>query len=449
MTLEREERFTYVEAIAELRRRLADPADDESAAADLAGLIAVEQALDEFDAGVHPFGLQTIFEGTWEFMFEVESGTELLALLIPDPRRRARPDPPMSLETADAIVAGFQLGMASGSGFEDAFGALSDADRDDLSHTARRLHELRHAPVADGQSVGVLMPLRLETRFFEPEQPGGSWRLRLRVFPEEASFDRAPGPATTDEAAHTAAMWQRCDGDFTTPAGRAAFGDLAAKVGGPRAAWLARTLPADGGGIGVDRPRTFSRPRGLPAALMVFLARGGGEPELAEVLSLDRETIAAHMDLNAVYEQVGNPDDPPPDTWWTSFGEAKFVGLAADLDIGESPTTSMPSTSPASATRSPAHSCALTPQTAASRWSLPARRRTASPAIPRRTSAATRTAGGGSPRAPASSSRPCETSTSRCAAAPTSARWPVASSTRNPPVRHFRAHSSPSSRDGC
>ena len=338
MTLEHVERGTYVEAIAELRQRLAEPEDEAAAAADLEALIALEQALDEFDAGVHAFGPAAAYDGSaWQVLETVESGKELLELLIPDPRHHVRTDPPMSLETADLIVATFRDFGTEGHDLEPLLASLSQSDRDDLLHTLRRRREEHRDPVSADQSVAVLLPLRLETRFAEPESPGGPWTLRLRIFPEEASLDRAPGPPTADEAAHTAAMWDACGGDLSGEQGLAAFGDLAGRVGGARAAWLARELPAGGGAAGVEqRPRRFSRPQGLPPALSVWLERGG-VPELAAQLPLDREAIAEDADLDRLYAEVEDPDGPPPQTWLTSFERAVAVGLGAEIDIGPDP----------------------------------------------------------------------------------------------------------------
>ena len=193
------------------------------------------------------------------------------------------------------------------------------------------------AAVPDGQSVGVLLPLRLETRFLAPAEEGEAWTLRLRAFPEEVSLDREPGEATAAEVAHTAALWEACGGDLGSEEGRAAFRDLAGRVGGARAAWLARTLPAGSGEAGVEqRPRRFSRPRGLPPQLTAWLLRGG-EAEPWPLLAVDHEAIAADLDLDALYADVEDPDGPAPETWPIAFPRAVEVGLAVEIDLGSDP----------------------------------------------------------------------------------------------------------------
>ncbi len=330
MTLERVERGTYLAAIAALRERLGE---DGATDADLEALIAVEQALDEFDAGLNAFGPAAASGDAWDVLSEVESGERLLEMLIPDPRHHTQPDPPMSLETAAKILEVLQAAGAGSPDFAQVLAELSRSDRDDLLHTVRRRHEELHHPVPPDQCVAVLLPLRLETRFVRREEEG-PWTLQLRVFPEEASLDREPGPPTPKEAEHTAAMWEACGGDLAGEVGKAAFGDLVGKVGGARAAWLARALPAGAAEGGVERSsRRFSRPGGLPPALQVWLARGGA-PTLVDQLPLDREAIAAEADLEQLYDGVEDHDAPPPETWLNSFARAKIVGLATEIDLG-------------------------------------------------------------------------------------------------------------------
>jgi hypothetical protein len=332
----RAERHSHAEAIAALRQRLAQP-PDERTAGDLETLIALEQELDELDAGVHELGPAAVSEEEWDVMRDVGSGEELLAILIPDPRRRAHHQPPMSLGIATEIVLEFQAADGDPSKLAHLLLMLSRSDRNDLVHTLRRRAEERDHPVASNQSVAALLPLRIETRFIAPPPAGGSWTLQLRVFPEEVSLDREPGPPTAEEVAHTAAMWESCDGDLTGDEGRAAFRDLAGRVGGPRAAWLARSLPAGSGEAGLEeRPRRFSRPRGLPPSLGVWLAREG-DFALVERLQLDRDAIADDGNLRRLYTDVEDPDGPPPETWLTCFERAKDVGLAAEIDIGPDP----------------------------------------------------------------------------------------------------------------
>jgi hypothetical protein len=181
--------------------------------------------------------------------------------------------------------------------------------------------------------VGVLLPVRLETRFVAP-QDGGTWRLRVRVVPDAVAVStHDPVPSAVELDAATA-MWRAAGGtDLDTAEGRRAWRGLAAAVGVERAAWLARTFPpvtGPDGEVTVDRPdqpreqMRRSRLLGLPPTVELWLARGGQLPARAAVL----EVLADQIDLDFT-----DPDGPR-DPWWSSFGEALRVGMAAELDLG-------------------------------------------------------------------------------------------------------------------
>src|SRR5688572_11329484 len=92
--------------------------------------------------------------------------------------------------------------------------------------------------------VGVLLPVRIETAF-DPH-PGGC-RLRVIVMPDVPWIDRHDDSVRAKELDALDTAWRDAAGDFTTDAGRAAFNRLAHAYGGARAAWLARTFPAQAG----------------------------------------------------------------------------------------------------------------------------------------------------------------------------------------------------------
>jgi hypothetical protein len=181
--------------------------------------------------------------------------------------------------------------------------------------------------------IGVLVPVRLETRFVAPDRRG-RWRLRLRVVPDAFSVTNHDDRPSTVELDAVEAMWRAAGGRrLESPAGRRAWRALAAAVGAERAAWLARTFPpvtAPDGTLTVSRPdetRTQMRaPRvmGLPPTLEVWIARGGRSPAQAATLTV----LAGEIDLDL--------DDPDrtEQPWWTSFPEAVRVGLAAEVDLG-------------------------------------------------------------------------------------------------------------------
>src|SRR3954454_21608645 len=84
-----------------------------------------------------------------------------------------------------------------------------------------------------GVTVGVLLPVRIETRF-------STGRLRLRVVPDEPWFSRHDPRVSAGEVD---ALHRYADTPATTEREREqAWRDLAAAVGGPRAAYLVRTM---------------------------------------------------------------------------------------------------------------------------------------------------------------------------------------------------------------
>jgi hypothetical protein len=188
------------------------------------------------------------------------------------------------------------------------------------------------AEQASGPVVGVLLPMRLETRFYEPAG-GAGWVLKVRIIPDAASLNRHEPVPTPGELDAVEAMWTFSGGDLTSPAGQDEWRRLVAGVGAGRAAWLARTFPAVDvdGVVGIDRPDDVrsdlgqSRVGGLPDTLELWIARAGGPPELAASLTVDHDRLGL--------------DFPDPDSgetrWWTSFAEALEVGLAAELDLGQ------------------------------------------------------------------------------------------------------------------
>ena len=182
-------------------------------------------------------------------------------------------------------------------------------------------------------TVGVLLPVRLETRFVPPSAAAG-WLLRVRVVPDAVSITtRSPEPSALELDA-VEAMWREAgSADLETATGRAAWRALAGLVGSETAAWLARSFPprTDAGGvITITRPTSVRtgmhapRLNGLPPAMELWLARGGGSPLRVSTLA----PLVDEIDID-----LDDPDstDLP---WWTSFAEAVRVGLAAEIDLG-------------------------------------------------------------------------------------------------------------------
>jgi hypothetical protein len=181
--------------------------------------------------------------------------------------------------------------------------------------------------------IGVLLPIRLETRFVGPSRPP-RWRLRVRIVPDTVSITNHDEVPSAVELDAVEAMWRAAGGQrLETPVGRQAWRALAAAVGAERAAWLARTFPpvtGPGGVITVTRPSTtrteMRAPRvmGLPPTMEIWIARGGQPPAQAATLTVLVDAV--NLDL----------DDPNSTSqpWWTSFPEAVRVGLAAEIELG-------------------------------------------------------------------------------------------------------------------
>jgi hypothetical protein len=93
--------------------------------------------------------------------------------------------------------------------------------------------------------IGVLLPLRIETKFVEPdpESEAEPWRLKVAVIPDEVSMNRHSRQTSRDELDRLEAAWRACRGDMASDDGRRAFRTLAGEVGPARASWLLRTFP--------------------------------------------------------------------------------------------------------------------------------------------------------------------------------------------------------------
>ena len=191
-------------------------------------------------------------------------------------------------------------------------------------------HAHRHPP---GPIIGVLLPIRIETRFFaHAAGAGADWIVRVRVIPDAASLDRHLPIPTNEELDALETMWVNANADLTTDEGKAQWRRFAAQVGAARAAWLARTFPAQVtvGQITINRPagtRTdlgVSRVAGLPDNIEIWIARGGAPATRVQTLAVDHAKLALDF-----------PDPATNETrWWMSFEEAKTVGLGTEIPLG-------------------------------------------------------------------------------------------------------------------
>lgn len=87
----------------------------------------------------------------------------------------------------------------------------------------------------------VLLPVRLETRFFT--LPGNVTELRVRIYPDKIQIDTHQPELTTDERKWGTQYWQQdwAAGNDTTARSNA-WHTLASRFGPARAAWIARVL---------------------------------------------------------------------------------------------------------------------------------------------------------------------------------------------------------------
>ncbi len=231
---------------------------------------------------------------------------------------------------AEAILAKKD---ALGGAFSDIVqvAAIPDVDELVLVHLIHVGCELAHqAP--SGPVIGVMLPLRIETRFSPPTGASSDWTMRLRVIPDAPSIDRHLSVPTKEELDALETMWVNANSDLSTDVGNAQWRRFAAQVGPARAAWLARSFPAQvsGGIVTINRPATTrtdhgtSRISGFPPTIEIWVARGGGGPTKAIGLTVDRTKLALDF-----------PDPNSNETrWWMSFQEAKAVGLGAEINLG-------------------------------------------------------------------------------------------------------------------
>lgn len=182
-------------------------------------------------------------------------------------------------------------------------------------------------------AVGVLLPVRLETRFYPPAKAGASWHLRLRIVPDRASLDAHDPQASEEELTSVEQFWQEAKGEISGETAEQAWSYFVARHGGPRANWLARRFPPQtdaNGNITIAQPSEVRKEplmaqlRGFPPILEIWMARGG-VPQMVERLAVDPKLL----DLSL-------PDYESPDDsrWWLSFETAKAAGLAAEIDLG-------------------------------------------------------------------------------------------------------------------
>ena len=306
------------------------------------GIAALDAELDILDAST-PSQIRRFLE--WSRWLEALNDAEqLLEELVPDPRRRfLAATPAMTPDTAQRIIDAISANggkVGSGDPFVAA-AALTDDDVFDLEHTAVRNLD----PLPDGHVIGVLLPMRLETRYRRPknpDDPDDPWRLRVRAHPDPVAFAGLPLPANELEATLVATCWTNADGDLGTAQGKAAFRALAAAVGGGRAVQLLSSVPVVPSVDGFEPPSSYDPPAGrrsehraaLPDTLELRGDWGTGLQWLGE-LHPDHAAISAQADMAASMADL-RPDQVP-EVWWTSYAAAEQVGLAIEVPLPGGP----------------------------------------------------------------------------------------------------------------
>lgn len=196
--------------------------------------------------------------------------------------------------------------------------------------------------------IGVLLPARLETRFFaapgvdEHGQPIDQWWLKIAVIPDEPWMNRHSDVVSTGEAGRLRTLWatlvealERRNEPATVDAlrqalrnteeGQATFRLLAQQVGAARAWWLAtRFSPDDPPPIG---QKALSRMDALPEQIEIWLGLsgdGGGITlrRLKPPMVVDKTALTFDSAAGAALNLFGD------DHWWT-----KDAGLQAEYAL--------------------------------------------------------------------------------------------------------------------
>jgi hypothetical protein len=196
--------------------------------------------------------------------------------------------------------------------------------------------------------VEVLAPLRIETRFYPPDEDRDTWLLKLRVYPDEFSMARPPVPPTFEELDVFDIALAAAHADPEADP-HASFLMLAADLGPARALWLLRHVPtvefdgvpqADRTAFAERDPEALpvtTRPVGLPPRLDVWIVAPGGSRSLAGSMQPEADKIAADLDLSAFEDESLIHAGKLAETWWTSFERALAVGLALEIPFGAAP----------------------------------------------------------------------------------------------------------------
>lgn len=215
------------------------------------------------------------------------------------------------------------------------------------------------APLAPSDHPLLLLPVRLETRFFA--QADGTEELRVRVYPDQIHVDSFEPELSEDERAFGQHFWEQIwRAGHDEAAERVAWQQLADRFDARRAAWIARAVsptnvqdwPA--APIAPDKPLPRA-PQLAPAALLADPAGGSWQraplarimPQRWIAIASAGGTLVAHA-FGAVIDrepavgpdprdQTESPADQPAldagMRWMIDFDEAERRGMALRLQM--------------------------------------------------------------------------------------------------------------------
>jgi hypothetical protein len=207
----------------------------------------------------------------------------------------------------------------------------------------------------------VLLPVRLETRFFT--LPSGVTELRVRVFPDKIHLDSHEPDVTPDEQTWGQHYWQQ---NWNAAGNAAATADawrqLADRFGARRAAWIARVLEPTNVAQKPGPTTPTTTPPVFPTIVPADRNEAWRHPPQARLMP-DRWIAVLHSAGNVALTVTGrdvrrplavgpDPQAPPPDAateaaiasgqqlaidagmkWMTDFSEAEAAGMALRMTI--------------------------------------------------------------------------------------------------------------------
>ncbi|HEX2325560.1 MAG TPA: hypothetical protein VHQ00_09180, partial [Chloroflexota bacterium] len=194
------------------------------------------------------------------------------------------------------------------------------------------------ALLAPSEAPLLLLPVRLETRFFP--LPDGTQELRVRVYPDQIHVD-SHEPALSEDERRWGQHYQEQIGNAGQDEGaqRLAWQQLADRFDPQRAAWIARVLrespgtPAAPPDVAGGSWQRAPLARALPQRWFALATARGALVSHALGAPLDRQPAVGPDPQD---ETAPAPDQPALDAgmrWMVDFAEAEARGLALRLRV--------------------------------------------------------------------------------------------------------------------